>query len=392
MQLITMKSPMESFAICTDKGISVGQGSSISVENNLIANCSQGVAVKDLSVANIDRNTFYNVAIPVACFEKNVGLGGGLAFVSNSILSNSAIAPYLEDAVSSVAIDYTLSDTDSLLGANNIFANPQFVQPTFNDFELQNNSPALGAGMNDLGEAIDLGSEYVGFEAEPTLVISAIHYHPKGNPQGEFVAIRNVGTQAVNLEGYVLSEAIDYIFPAATIAPNETILAVQQAWLFAEVPEQVFKWSAGKLANSSETIRLTDANGIIVDQVTYSHTAPWPTAADGEGSFLSLVDATLDNHFASSWEAALTVPINQGPEINHQLLVYPNPAHGYLVLQSEGPAIEKVSLLNLLAQPMKTWQISASQSLVLDITDLAEGTYFLQINGQLTGEKIQVQK
>ena len=48
-------------------------------------------------------------------------------------------------------------------------------------------------------------------------------------------------------------------------------------------------------AGSGELLRLFNAQGQLVDSVRYDDQSPWPTAADGQGASLALVNPLLDN-------------------------------------------------------------------------------------------------
>jgi hypothetical protein len=50
-------------------------------------------------------------------------------------------------------------------------------------------------------------------------------------------------------------------------------------------------------------IVLADAYGNTIDSVEYFDADPWPTSADGGGTYLDLVNTALDNNIASSWVA-----------------------------------------------------------------------------------------
>ena len=164
----------------TDKGISVGQNSTVYGINNTIVDCNLGYGVKDEGVAIIDQSTFYNNGYDVAAFEKNPGIGGGSIQVSNAVFSNTVFSPVLEDEVSDVQIRYSLSDTDSIIGENMLYDNPVFQNPTQNEFQLQSSSPAINAGMNIAGNMINLGTHSFLYDANPNILISEIHYHPLG--------------------------------------------------------------------------------------------------------------------------------------------------------------------------------------------------------------------
>jgi len=59
------------------------------------------------------------------------------------------------------------------------------------------------------------------------------------------------------------------------------------------------------LKNSGETIRLQNANGQKVDEVSYDDDTPWPSEPDGNGPSLELIHWTLDNELPSSWDASM---------------------------------------------------------------------------------------
>src|SRR5690606_26014719 len=150
----------------------------------LITHCNLGIAVKDsFSMATIDQNTFYGNTHAVACYEKNSGKGGGQAIIKNSILSGSLANSVWTDALSSIAISYSLSDTDTLFGLWNLFADPQFINASTGNYTLKNNSPCIDAGDPftakdpDLSRA-DMGAYYVHSGMQTQKVrINEINYH-----------------------------------------------------------------------------------------------------------------------------------------------------------------------------------------------------------------------
>ncbi|MFK7903893.1 MAG: CotH kinase family protein [Chitinophagales bacterium] len=374
---------------CTDKAISVGQLSSVLVRNNTIVNCAQGLGIKDNSTAEIDQNTFYNTTLPVACFEKNIGLGGGMAFVSNSIFSNAADLPYIEGAESIVQISNSLSDTEVLEGMNNVLGNPHFTNPTLQDFSLLPTSLAIGAGVNDSGNTIDLGTKSHNYSGAPSILISTIHYHPMEDADAEFIQLYNPSTATVDLTGYVLSNAVDLVFPALQIAPDETIWLVKDASLFSEVTGQVVEWTSGKLSNGGETIRLTDAHEIIVDQVTYDDALPWVLEADGQGAWLSLISSDLDNHFAENWKAGTVLTdIENLDNERMSIRAFPNPAKDYLKIQSSHLLVERVELFNVLGQKLLDLDFEGAYEVELDLRGLPLGVGILKVNGMVLKEKV----
>ncbi|MFT6179482.1 MAG: hypothetical protein ACJAQT_003612 [Akkermansiaceae bacterium] len=199
----------------SDKGISVGQGSSVVMRKNLIVGCPQGVGVKDAgSTIEIDQNTFVDCAEGVTVFEKNFGAGGGTALVANSIFSGCAI-PVASDSLSVLTVNYSLSDTLFLAGSGNLNTHPKFRDPLALDFSLSSSSPAIDSGdpahSNDPdGSIIDMGADYTfdpldyPFDDLNTIVINEILAN-SGN-DGDWIELHNRTNADINIGGWFLSD------------------------------------------------------------------------------------------------------------------------------------------------------------------------------------------
>lgn len=366
---------------CTDKGISAGQQSTLVVQNNTIVNCDKGIAIKDQSSAEIDQNTFYNVTNPVAAFEKNIGLGGGTAFLTNSILSNSAGISVDYDINSYINASYNLSDTDTIVGNTNVVGHPQFVDPSFHNFGLLNNSNAIGVGLDDSGFTIDLGSKSIDFTSEPSLMISAISYSPTGNADAEFIDIYNPSQESINLKDYIISDAVDFIFPSYDMESGETIRIGLNFSLLQASDYTIFQWTRGRLSNGGETIRLTSKNGIVLDQVIFDNKEPWPLAADGNGSYLSLISPNLDNHHAESWEALLPTSTEEETSNSDDINIYPNPTSGILNVQS-GTSFQNIEICNTLGLVILSQKTNTTLQSAIDISTLPSGNYLVKVDGR----------
>ena len=57
----------------TDKGVSIGQQSTVFSKNNTLVECSQGFGIKDEGFGSIEQTTFYNNINDIVAFEKNIG-------------------------------------------------------------------------------------------------------------------------------------------------------------------------------------------------------------------------------------------------------------------------------------------------------------------------------
>lgn len=183
----------------------------------------------------------------------------------------------------------------------------------------------LDASGNPVGGAsATLSVTYTGAVELPQdkLVIHEIMYHP-AQPGTSFVEIRNTSANnSFDLSGWKLDGA-DFTFPSGSvIAAGAYVVVVDDPAAFAlaygaTIP--VAGQFKGTLQNNGETLRLirpgaTPAQDLVVDEVRYDSSAPWPAAADGGGSSLQLVDASRDNNRVGSWAAVEDSSAPQGPQ------------------------------------------------------------------------------
>jgi len=319
---------------CTDKGISVGQKSTATVKNNVIVNCAQGVGIKDEgSYALIDGNTFYGNDYPIACFEKNIGVGGGSADATNNIFSKSRWSSYFVDELSILNISYSLSDTDNLSGAGNVYADPLFG----NNFKLKPNSPAIDAGSPDSptdpdGTRKDIGAYYYNEADEVFVIINEIHYNPSNGDNSEFIELYNTGNSQIDLSGWSFTKGIDYTFPQGlSLDSDEYIIVAKNANMYSGQGYQVFEWTDGTLSNNWENIQLEDNQGDMIDYVNYCSKYGWVSSPNGTGPSLELRDTSLENLYYANWRASIVgggtpgrfnaIPITTGLYINEFMAV-----------------------------------------------------------------------
>jgi hypothetical protein len=167
------------------------------------------------------------------------------------------------------------------------------------------------------------------------LVISRIQYHPLDG-QDEFIELQNIASISVPLfdpayptNTWRVRNAVEFDLPRdVVVSPGERILLVPTApadfraknSIAASV--QVFGPWTNSLNNAGETIALFQPDTpqqpprpdaglvpyILIDEITYLPSAPWPLAADGFGPALKRKDPTLFGNDATNWEAEATAP------------------------------------------------------------------------------------
>lgn len=311
---------------CTDKAISVGQASSIIARRNLITHCNLGIAVKDsFSIATIDQNTFHGNTHAVACYEKNSGKGGGQAIIKNSILSGSLNNSVWADALSSIAISYSLSDTDTLFGLWNLHADPQFISVSTGNYDLKPGSPCIDAGDpfspkdSDQSRA-DMGAYYAHSGLQTQKVrINEINYHAAYNYNtGDWVELYNYGKTPVDLGGWTLNCA-DKTFRFKSNTKLEqgayVVLANNPDSFLSYLPHvTTLVNDAGiSLDNKAAYVTLRDASNTLVHSVIYKDIWPWPPLADGLGATLELEHLT-DGTDPTNWRESYVLMGTPGAE------------------------------------------------------------------------------
>jgi hypothetical protein len=263
-----------------DKGVSVGQGCTVILRRNLIVGCDLGVGIKDTgSTAIIDQNTFADCKTAgVAVYEKNFGAGGGSAFVTNTIISKTGVAPVTDDARSTLTVAYSMSDTLALPGSSNLLADPLFVDPTVLNFQLQAASPAINAGdpahaLDPDGTRADMGALYhyttndYPYTIGQTVVINEVLANSGTAP--DWIELYNRTAAPVNIGGWFLSDdggdLQKYRIPLTTIIPAHGYVVFYEDANFGAASVDTNKITAFALSDVGETVYLSSA---INDQLT----------------------------------------------------------------------------------------------------------------------------
>ena len=152
-----------------DFGIEVGNDKygpcqEIYINRNIFVDCSKGVVIKGGSSARLINNTFYRNDYGVACMIEKYGNNSdpNQLEVINSIFSESIKSDLLNNENSIISITHCLSDSKLLFGEANIYADPLFVSKKDKNFKLSDNSPCIGAGINNIQDYMKLGCEDIG--------------------------------------------------------------------------------------------------------------------------------------------------------------------------------------------------------------------------------------
>ena len=138
------------------------------------------------------------------------------------------------------------------------------------------------------------------------VVINEIHYDPPDNTiPGEFIEIVNQGSSPTDISNWFFSDGITFVIPDATVVlPGQHLVIAQDpVTINAEYGvTSLGPWS-GRLSSEGERVVLRNADGDVVDEVTYRQGFPWPIAAGGNGPSMELVNPSVDNDLGGSWRA-----------------------------------------------------------------------------------------
>lgn len=264
----------------SDKGISVGQGSSVILRKNVIVGCVQGVGVKDFgSTILVDQNTFLDCEEGIAVFEKNFGKGGGHADVTNTIISGSTI-PFRVDSLSTGSTSYSLSDTMPLTGVGNLFGDPLFVDVSELNLALQSFSPAIDSGdpaheLDPDATRVDMGAAYVfqdtdyPFALSKTKTVVVNEILSNSGAAADWIELHNRTNQPIDIGGWFLSDSASdlakYRIPVGTTIAAGGYITFFEDLHFGAASNDSNRITAFALSDDGETVYLSSAEN---DQLT----------------------------------------------------------------------------------------------------------------------------
>jgi len=170
-----------------------------------------------------------------------------------------------------------------------------------------NRSTHLKARVWDGGQCSALNEAVFAVEGvAENLRITEIMYHPQdapaGNPDAEFIELKNIGPGTINLSLVRFTEGIHYTFSPVELASGEYVVVVKDQNAFAAQYDTTGMniaagQYAGSLANNGERIRLEDAVGQTI--LDFDYEDGWCDITDGQGYSLTINDAT--NSDPNSW-------------------------------------------------------------------------------------------
>jgi len=347
----------------SDKGISVGQGSTVISRNNLIVGCPLGVGIKDFgSLITVDQNTFVDCGIGVSVFEKNFGAGGSEAVITNSIFSDSSESPVSWDAFSTVSINYSLSDTEALPGGNNLLGSPGFVDVRNLNFSLSNDSLARDSGdpfhaLDPDATQADRGAFYLfdpahyPFLTNNSVVINEVLANSGSNAE-DWLEIHNRSAEMIDISGWFLSDdggnLAKYRIPDGTIIPAGGFLVFFEDLHFGNESIDSGRMVPFSLSDTGETVYLTSATGGTLTD--YRFKEKFGASLEGQSLGYYFKPSSGTYNFIAQHESTLAQP-NGAPAVGPVVIsevMYQPAAVG---------ASEYIELLNISKEPVALYDV-----------------------------------
>ncbi len=206
------------------------------------------------------------------------------------------------------------------------------------------------------------------------LRITEIMYHPldtndTNDPNTEYIEVKNLGPETINLNLVRFTNGIDFTFPLLTLTSGEYMLVVKDLNAFEAKYGTGFNIAGeyyGSLRNSGERIELEDPIGQTIHNFRYSDS--WRDNTDGDGYSLTIIDPT--NSDPNSWDEKdswrPSVYVNGSPGWDDTGIL-PNPGSiviNELLAHSDGYPNDWIELHNTTAGPIDIsgWFLSDNDS------------------------------
>ncbi|MCA9239882.1 MAG: CotH kinase family protein, partial [Planctomycetales bacterium] len=151
------------------------------------------------------------------------------------------------------------------------------------------------------------------------LRVSELQYHPADfegvldDEDLEYIELINTDSAAISLDDVKIAGFANtpYTFDnGLVLQPGERIVVARNVAVFQSIYGTEIKlaptgYSDRNLSNGGETVTLLGPAGQVIQNFTYSDDAPWPTAADGSGRSLEVLDPLGDASDPANWRASL---------------------------------------------------------------------------------------
>jgi hypothetical protein len=132
------------------------------------------------------------------------------------------------------------------------------------------------------------------------LRITEIMYNPQDS-NGEFIELKNIGTETINLNLVSFTNGIDFTFPSFELTAGQYIIVAQDENAFKArygTAINIAGQYTGRLENAGERITLVDAIGRTI--LDFQYKDGWYPITDGDDFSLTIINA--ENPDLNSWD------------------------------------------------------------------------------------------
>ncbi len=213
------------------------------------------------------------------------------------------------------------------------------------------------------------------------LRITEIMYHPEDTePDAEFIELKNIGGENLNLNLVSFTNGIDFTFPNLEFEANERILVVKDTGAFTSRYGAGFNIAGkytGSLNNAGERIELKDAIGQTIHNFSYKD--GWYESTDGLGFSLNASDptSTEPNNWNSKygWYPSTDIGGSPGSYDENEIPRLGDVVINELLAHSHAEAPDWIELYNTMDVPVNIggWYLSDSNNNPMKY-EIAEGT------------------
>ncbi|HON07951.1 MAG TPA: lamin tail domain-containing protein, partial [Verrucomicrobiota bacterium] len=143
-------------------------------------------------------------------------------------------------------------------------------------------------------------------KADSIVMFNEIMYHPLTNESElEWIELYNQLAVDVDISNWVITNGIEYKFPAGTIISGGCYVVVAKSPQTIKTITgltNVYGPFDGRLANDGETIELRNNNQRLMDVISYGIGGDWPVSPDGCGPSLAKLNSDTASDKPENWQ------------------------------------------------------------------------------------------
>ncbi|MDP6634493.1 MAG: lamin tail domain-containing protein, partial [Phycisphaerae bacterium] len=260
-------------------------------------------------------------------------------------------------------IYYTLDGTDPRLPGGSVNTTSAI---TYGGGTLLNSSAKVMSRVLKDGVWSALNEATYDVSVAPTIAITEINYNPydptvsedlagyEDAEDFEFVEIRNIGAQTVDLRTVHFSDGIEFDFTRSNVtslAAGDYAVVVRSTSAFQErygVGISIAGEFGGFLSSGGEGVELAHGGSSVFLDFNFNDTNDWPGRADGKGASLEIVDPLGDYSDPLNWRSSVVYggTPGRGPELPVGVVI------NEVLTHTDLPLVDSIELHNTTAAPV----------------------------------------